>query len=649
MILWAAHDGGYDADTWYWGALVTLSLVAVMLAASPGRVAGLSRPAKLSLLIFALYVGWSYLSIAWAGFPGAALEGSNRATLYLLVFALFAITPWTARRALLIELIFAVGIGVIAALMLLGMARGHSGSWFSEARLISPTGYFNSSAALFTMAALTSTALSVRRELPAALRGVLLGFACCELQLALLAQSRGWLFTLPLVIIIALVVVQDSLRVAAAALLPIAGLLVSLSGELAVWRAQTTGYVATPALVDAAKHAARLGLVAFGGVVILGWLLAATEARLPVPSLGVRSRRAIAAAAIVFALAAAAGGATAATHGHPFRFVSRQWHGFTHPSSGSSNQSHFAVVGSGRYDAWRVSLDALKAHPIGGLGQDNFADYYLVRRHTHEELQWTHSLEFRLLAHTGVVGFLLFAAFVVAAWTAALRNRRRGGLLGATVGVALLPFVVWFVHGSVDWFWEMPALSGPALGFLAMAGGLRDPRSEPEPRAEPGPTSRWRTIPRAAFAAVALVVMLAGVFVLGFPYLSVRKVSAAVDVRATNPTAALNDLSDAARLNPLSATPGRLGGAIALKSGQFMQALDRFDQAISREPGGWFSWLEAGLAASALGDTARARHDLQVAASLNNRQPAVTEALKRVDTRNPLSPSEALGMLQVAH
>ncbi len=28
MILWAAHDGGYDTDTWYWGALVLLGLLA---------------------------------------------------------------------------------------------------------------------------------------------------------------------------------------------------------------------------------------------------------------------------------------------------------------------------------------------------------------------------------------------------------------------------------------------------------------------------------------------------------------------------------------------------------------------------------------------------------------------------------------------
>src|SRR5690348_6924276 len=28
LLVWAVHDGGYDADTWYWGALLMLALLA---------------------------------------------------------------------------------------------------------------------------------------------------------------------------------------------------------------------------------------------------------------------------------------------------------------------------------------------------------------------------------------------------------------------------------------------------------------------------------------------------------------------------------------------------------------------------------------------------------------------------------------------
>jgi Flp pilus assembly protein TadD len=79
------------------------------------------------------------------------------------------------------------------------------------------------------------------------------------------------------------------------------------------------------------------------------------------------------------------------------------------------------------------------------------------------------------------------------------------------------------------------------------------------------------------------------------------------------------------------------------------QAERFFQQAASRDPGGWFSWLGAGLAASALGDNVQARHDFEVAASINSRQPAVTRALALVNTTHPLTPPEAFQLLVLAH
>jgi Flp pilus assembly protein TadD len=94
-------------------------------------------------------------------------------------------------------------------------------------------------------------------------------------------------------------------------------------------------------------------------------------------------------------------------------------------------------------------------------------------------------------------------------------------------------------------------------------------------------------------------------------------------------------------------TRARHCGTIALQTGRFTEAENRFHEAISREPGAWFAWLGAGLAASELGATATARHDFAIAASINSRQPAVTQALRRVDSRTPLAPSEAFKLLLV--
>ena len=640
MILWSAHDGGFDTDTWYWGAFVMLGLVVASISARGLTATRLDRPLKLALLAFALYVAWSYLSITWASSPGDALTGSNRALLYLLVFTLFAITPWTRARGLAILLVYAIGVGVIGALTLLTLAQGHhSASMFVDGRLLSPTGYTNASAALFTSAAFVATALAVRRGLPALIRGILLAIACEGLQLALLAESRGWLFLLPLMLGAAIAVTPARLRTAAAAILPTAGALAVLPRVLHVFTTTEGASASQSALVIAAEHAARAGLLASAVVLVVGTLIAVLETRIQIPAPSSQVQRALGVFAATLAIAVSLAAGLVATHGDPFGFIKRQLNGSVSQLD-TFKGSHFALDGTGRFDIWRVSLDAFVAHPIGGLGQDNFVDYYYRHRHSRQEPTWTHSLELRLLTHTGVVGFALFAVFLAAGLTAAIGNRRRAGPVGGAIaGVALLPLVVWLIHGSVDWFWEMPALTGPALGFLGMAAGLGT-------RTADGPVQqRPRRMPVAVPAIAAALAALVAVFVLAFAYLSVREVSTASDIQAQNPTAALRDLAIASDLNPLSPDPGRLAGTIALQTGQFAEAKKRFREAIAREPGAWFSWLGAGLAASELGDRASARRDFGVAVRINARQPADTEALRRVGSGAPLTPSEAFGLL----
>jgi hypothetical protein len=648
LILWAAHDGGYDEDTWYWGALILLALVAMVVGGLFGPLRRLGTATKVALGAFILYVAWSYASIAWAAYRGDALSGSNKALLYLLIFTLCALSRWTPRRALWMTTAYTVAVGAVGALILLKMALGqHPANLFTEGRLISPTGYLNANAALFMTTALLAVALAVRRELPIVLRGVLLAIACEGVQLALLAESRGWLFTLPAVLLVALVVARDRLRIAVAAIIPVIGALVPLHRLLHVYEVTAVDHPTASAFDHAAKTAGATSLVCCLVVLIAGTLVLVAEDRFKPREV----RRSVVLAgglvAAVLALAVASAGAVAATHGHPIRFFNEQWHGFTHPSTTNAAQaSHFASTGSEREDAWRVALDAFAAHPIGGLGQDNFSDFYTVHGRTGIELAWVHSWELRLLAHTGIVGFLAFIAFLVAAAIAALRRRApKGSLRGAMAGIALLPLIVWLLHGSVDWFWEMPALSAPALAFLAIGGALTEDGNAVASTV-PARSGPART---AVVAAVGVVAFLVAVVVLSFSYLSVREVSIGSDLRGSNPTQALAHLQTAADLNPYDSEPGRLAGTIALQSGSYEEALARFGQAAARQPDGWFSWFGAGLAASELGEPAVARRNFEVAKSLNSSQQVIKDALSRVDSPTPMTPQQGLDELVLAH
>ncbi|MGI8714999.1 MAG: O-antigen ligase family protein [Solirubrobacteraceae bacterium] len=645
MILWAEHDGGYDADTWYWGALLLLALTAGLIVVRGVRGAGLTRSGRIALGAFALYVAWSYLSITWAAAPGTALEGSNRALLYLIIFALMAGLPWSPRAALIALVVFAVGIGVLALTILLRLAGAdHVGVMIVSGRLEATTGYFNASAALFTICGLTATGLATRRELPGLLRGLLIGLASAGLQLAVTAQSRGWLFTLPIVVIIAVIVVPDRLRFVGAAILPVAAALIPARQLI-----RASQFTDPSRLSHAAQSAAKLSLVLCTVMLVLATVVAWTERLIKPPSPSVATRRLLGAAATVVILAACVLGVFKATHGDPVGFATAQWNGFSHESAASDSGSHFSTVGSGRYDFWRSSLEAFTSHPIGGLGQDNFGDYYLLHRHTSEEPSWTHSLEMRLLAHTGIVGFALFFAFLIAALTLARRARRSADPVArAATGIALLPLIVWFVHGSLDWFWEIPALTGPALGFLGMACSLAArPAIAPEGSATAGRT-RSPALVRVLPAAAGMLALVAATGALGASYLSVREVSMGADASATNTSVALTHLARAADLNPLSSVPGRLAGAYALRAGLYAVAAQRFAQSTTREPGGWFAWLGAGLAASAQGHARAAHSDFQTADRIDARQPAVSAALSRVYGRHPLTSAEAFTLLSTA-
>lgn len=645
FILWGEHNGGYDNDTWYWGALLCVALVTVGVLGAHRRPR-ITRSARLSLIFLSAYVAWSYLSMTWAAAPGIALEGSNRALLYLLIYALMLLLPWRRGGALAALTLWAVGIGVLAVALVVRLAAHDDvGALLVGGRLAAPTGYFNSTAALFTMGLLVSVGLATQRRIPGLLRGLLLALGCADLQLAVIVQSRGWLFTLPAVAILCVAVVRDRLRTVAFAVPPLAGAAVIAHRLLAVY--QSSGSSLDPS----AAAAGRAGLIVCFVVLVVGTLVAWGDWLLRNRALPAAARRLVGAVVVVLALAGGVGGFVVATHNHPVRFVVRQWNGFSREQHGPGSGSHFADVGSGRYDFWRVSLDAFSAHPIGGLGQDNFDDYYIVRGRSGEEPSWTHSLEMRLLAHTGAVGFALFAGFLTASVALAIGGRRRlDRQTQPLVAIALLPLVVWVVHGSIDWFWEMPALSGPALGFLGVAGSLADgelPAARPV-AARAGATGQTRLRARSGYAVGGLA-LIAATVALGFPYLATRLISIASDTAAADPAQALADLRRAAEVDPLNSDPTRTAGEIALQTGRYRLAATRFRETLAREPGDWFAYLGSGLAASALGDRAGARRDFAAAYRINRTQSANRIALERVDTPHPLTYAQALNLFSVVN
>ena len=137
----------------------------------------------------------------------------------------------------------------------------------------------------------------------------------------------------------------------------------------------------------------------------------------------------------------------------------------TPPARGATAE-RFADVGSNRADYWRVALDSFAEHSLKGVGASGFRSEWLREREVREGAVDAHSLYLETGAELGVVGLLLLGAFLGGLGASAARAYRRDPVLAAGLCAGLAALAL---HAGIDWDWELPALTLPAL---LLAGAL---------------------------------------------------------------------------------------------------------------------------------------------------------------------------------
>jgi O-antigen ligase/polysaccharide polymerase Wzy-like membrane protein len=593
FAVWLGKDAGYAPATWYTGGLFLVALAAVAFVTyGPAR---LSRAGLVALGCLAAFAAWSLLSIAWAGDKGIAWDGANRTLLYFVVFALFLGLPW--RRESIPPLI--VGLSLVAlgiGLVDLARSAGDPAAFFIFGRYAAPAGYANAACVVYIFAFWPLAYVAARREVPALLRGALLACGTALVELAVLTQSRGSLFAVPLGVVAYLAIVPRRLRAALPLAAVAAATLLARTRLLDVFDPVRLGQ-------PDAGHAIRTALAAIGitaaGVFVVWTLVALLDARFEVPP---RVARAANVAGVVGVIAVVAVG----SYGLTTVDVGAKWRHFKagYPDQGPG--SHFALgLGSNRYDFWRVAARQFGDHPLRGVGADNFAIDYVRERRSGEEPLYPHSLALRIPAQTGVVGSLLFLGFVVAVGLAVTR----GSAFTEGVARAGVAAVVYYaIHGSGDWLWEFAGLGAPAFAWLGLAAS--------RPAGEVGLRS---PLLRGGVVAAAVVVGISFVF----PWLAALETRRALQVWVHDPSSALRDLDRARALNPLSSRPDLLAGAIASRTNDVRRMASAFENAVDRTPRDWYARLELAMAYAALHDRRRALDELAVARRLNPREEAI--------------------------
>lgn len=614
FLVLAVRDAGFQPTLWYPVGLFLLVLLTLVVATGTGVRP--SAGAVVALAAFTAFTAWSFASVSWSGVRGDALEGANRTLVYLVVFALFTLMPLPRGLPAALLTLYSTGVALIGLATVARAQASHDpAAFFIDGRLASPAGYPNAAAALLVAAYWPAVTLAARRGLPPALRATLAAAATALLGTAALCQSRGSVIAFAVVCIVQLALVPGRARSVAALALTGAAVAIALPVLLDVYPVLTDESTAGPV------RSALFALLAASAATGLGaWLLANLDARAGLPP---ATERRIGRVVLATAAVAAVGafGWTAAAIQDPVDRVTTAWEDFTRGEEPSRSGPHLTSgLGSNRYDFWRVALGRFSEQPLTGLGVDNFAVEYVRDRRSDEEPLHPHSLEVRVLAQTGVPGAVLFALFLAAAAFAGLRARGREPIEHAALLGGLVATAYWLIHGSVDWLWEFPGLTAPAVAWLGLAcngtfagAGRRL-----------GVDRRVRTAAVAA-GAVAAVVLTA-------PWLAVQHVRSAATGWIADPAAAQQRLEQARRLDPFSADADLVAGVIASRRDDVAGMRAAYGRAVDRQPSNWFAHLELALGAAEAGDGTAARAHLRRALLLNPRERLlheVQEALER--------------------
>jgi O-antigen ligase len=624
LLVFAAKDAGVAATTWYPGTVVVLALVGIAAATVPAP--GVPRPVVVAVVALLGYAAWSYLSIGWSGQKGEAWDGANRSLLYALLFALFALWRPRARSAVVLLALFSLGVAGIGLFELLrASALADPSELFTEGRFRAPAGYQNADVALWFIALWPCVVLGARREVHPALRGSLIGAGVLLTGLTVLGQSRGWLFTAPVAALVIVAFTPKRVRTVLTLAFVLGATAVVLEKLLDVYRAgEGSGFAS---VVSKAVLALILASVIAG---LVGYVVAALERSAPRPSRRLERRAGLALATLAVAAAVAGLAVFVSAKGSPVTVVSNAWDDFkTKPSPYGGASRFTGSLGTNRYDFWRVAWNRFEARPLTGDGADNFLRVYLVKGESGESPRYPHSLELRTVSQTGLVGAVLLVVGMAAGlWAALLAIRHRAGVGSAAAAAGAAAFVYWLVHGSVDWFYELPALGGAAFALLGLAAGLL-PRAPLAPAApwRPMPTAlSWRPVPRALLGVLAVAALLS----LVAPWFAARNQTNAAHSFLADTKGAFDALDVASFLNPLSPVPKQTAGSIALRLGRQADAERYFREALGRDPDDTYSNMELGIIVANSGRRGEGISILSRAHRLAPRDDTIASVLRRV-------------------
>ncbi len=632
VLYLALQGGGYDIVVSSQVGLVIWWVVLIGAAWAILPAGRLTRVAWWALGLFAAFTVWTAIASTWSLSSERSLQELSRVATYLGI-GLLAVSIHRDRSVALRQTAAAVGAAVTVVAILALISRLFPGTFPSAAttgvflngsqpRLSWPLNYWNGLGALMAIGlpllfSVASSARTLRGQAAAA--AAIPVVALC----AYLTASRAGAIAIGVALVAFLALASDRFPKVATMITTGIGSAILIEG--AVHRnAIQQGFSGHLASVQGKQLFVTILLVcAAVAFVQLGIGLATRHGRLPrMLRIAPREARILLGAGIAVVIVAALAA------GVPHR-LSHAWHDFKYVNGnnlGNDLGTRLTTLkGEGRYQYWRVAVNATSGRRLQGSGPGTFQDLWLPRANkAGGYVTNAHSLYVETLAETGLVGLFLLIGFlgviIAAAILAVVRARDGDRTAAAAATGALLGFIV---AASVDWLWELPVV--PAA-FLLVAGAVLAPASatravraidEDQPR-EDRPSRRVPLALRAGLIVVAIACLAAIVVPLGTAA-NVRQSQREID--AGNAAAALSDARTAARIEPGAASPALQQALVLEAEHKFPAALIAAQAATRDEPQNWSPWLILS----------------RIEAETGHPQPSIA-AYNRARSLNPLSP-----------
>jgi hypothetical protein len=445
------YDGPRSAATLLaWGMVLLLALAGPLPLPR-------TRSGWIAVSGLAGLAAWSALSVTWAPLTGTVVDNVQRLVLYLgvLLASVGLLRHWAAARAL--EPALGLGAAFVIAYglseRLLPGVIEFEGSFAGSGRLELPITYYNAQGLLAAMGLILAVRVAGDESRPGRLRS-LMAAACVPLGVGVyLSYSRGALAVaaIGLIVLLAAAPFRSQLRAVVVGVL--AGVVASASAAALPGVASVEGSAGALQRDGATMLAVLVVVMALAALATARLVRREREQTVRVGKLGLARRLpAVAAIAVLLCAAGLVGGGLLESAGE-------------YEKAGAT-PSRLASLSSLRYEYWGAGLRAFADEPITGHGSGSFRVVWRTERRVNVGVLDVHSVVLEQAVELGLIGLLLFGMFLGGVAAAGSRALRSGAPIAAGAGAA---FVAWLLHASIDWDWQMPAVTLPAI---ILAGAL---------------------------------------------------------------------------------------------------------------------------------------------------------------------------------